>query len=312
MLKHLVVMVGPAGAGKSTYSKTYQALGYNYINQDAQGRQHLDLFAAAINRGECIVVDRMGFTKQQRSRYIDVAKAAGYSTTIAILYQPFAVCLQRCLDRKDHETIQNEQSARGALNMFFTKYEPVEDTEADAVHRVYPGGEKPSAIVCDLDGTLCEVEHRRHFVRPPETVDAVKKLDPAMAAVISTEEPKPKFKPDWKGFFDAMSEDGLNGPVADILHMLRGAHHIVLCSGRPDSYKRDTVAWLKKHEIEYQDLFMRNRADHRQDNIVKEIILDFEILTRYKPYFMLDDRDQVVEMWRKRGYKCLQVAKGDF
>jgi len=26
----------------------------------------------------------------------------------------------------------------------------------------------------------------------------------------------------------------------------------------------------------------------------------------------LDDRQQVVDMWRERGIRCLQVAKGDF
>lgn len=57
---------------------------------------------------------------------------------------------------------------------------------------------------------------------------------------------------------------------------------------------------------------MRPRNDYRRDDIVKEIILDFEILTRYTPIFMIDDRTQVVEMWRRRGFVCLQCAKGNF
>jgi len=28
--------------------------------------------------------------------------------------------------------------------------------------------------------------------------------------------------------------------------------------------------------------------------------------------FVLDDRDQVVNMWREQGFKCLQVAEGNF
>jgi predicted kinase/uncharacterized HAD superfamily protein len=316
-MKKIILPVGPPGSGKSTLAKQCVEEGYTRISQDVDGRKHLDLFQAAVVRGDDIFVDRLNFTKQQRSRYLDVAKAAGYSTKVIILYQPFSVCLERCLNRKDHETIKNEESARSALNMFFTKYEPVENTEADIIEKIYPDNSRfPSAIVCDLDGTLCEVEHRRHFVRPPSNTlvgpdgSMIKVLDQFES--VDLQEPLPKFKPNWKGFFDAMSEDGLNKPVAEILHTMGGTHSIVLCSGRPDSYKRDTVAWLKKHEVHYDDLFMRNRADHRQDNVVKEIILDFEILTRYKPYFMIDDRDQVVEMWRERGYKCHQVAKGDF
>lgn len=44
----------------------------------------------------------------------------------------------------------------------------------------------------------------------------------------------------------------------------------------------------------------------------REIILDFEILTRFTPYLMIDDRKRVVDMWRKRGFVCLQCAEGHF
>jgi hypothetical protein len=93
---------------------------------------------------------------------------------------------------------------------------------------------------------------------------------------------------------------------------MKASHAIVLCSGRSDNERRPTLDWLQKHEIQYDALYMRNRQDSRRDDIVKEIILDFEILTRYNPYFMIDDRDQVVKMWRKRGFVCLQCAEGDF
>jgi hypothetical protein len=89
-------------------------------------------------------------------------------------------------------------------------------------------------------------------------------------------------------------------------------YKIVLCSGRPDDHEKPTREWLSRSYPYYDDLFMRLRGDHRQDNIAKENILDFEILTRYTPYFMIDDRAQVVEMWRKRGFTCLQCAPGDF
>ena len=45
---------------------------------------------------------------------------------------------------------------------------------------------------------------------------------------------------------------------------------------------------------------MRRRNDFRQDNIIKEVILDFELLTRYNIEFCLDDRNQVVKMFRDR------------
>jgi hypothetical protein len=262
---------------------------FTYINQDSQGREHLHLFDMAILAGENVVVDRMGFTKNQRSRYIDLAKTHGYITKIIVLHESYATCLQRCLDRKNHETIKEEKAAKSALNMFFSKYERVQDNEADVVERHWPSGLKQLAIICDLDGTLCKVDHRLHFVRRPKGE-----------------------KKDWNGFFRAMTHDEVNQWCKDILETFNNKYAVVLCSGRPDNYRIQTEEWLFKHKIAYESLFMRNRGDQRQDNIAKEIILDFEILTRYTPYFMIDDRQQVVDMWRARGYTCLQCADGAF
>ena len=163
--KHLMMMVGPAGSGKSTLSKKFADKGFVYINQDLQGKEHLHLFDMAILEGKDVVIDRMNFTRIQRTRYLDIAKKAGYETAITVLHESYETCFKRCMDRKDHPTIKEESNARSALNMFFTKYERVSDDEADTVQRLSPNGDKPPAIVCDLDGTLCDVESRRHFVR---------------------------------------------------------------------------------------------------------------------------------------------------
>jgi len=63
---------------------------------------------------------------------------------------------------------------------------------------------------------------------------------------------------------------------------------------------------------------MRKEGDHREDNIVKSELLD-QILTQYpqvKEQFKIagvfEDRQQVVDMYRARGLRVFQVAKGDF
>ena len=92
-------------------------------------------------------------------------------------------------------------------------------------------------------------------------------------------------------------------------------YQLVFCSGRPDNYEETTRKWLSKwvpkNDISY-DLFMRSRSDRRKDNLIKEIILDFELLPRYNILFTIDDRSQVVQMWRNRGIVCLQCANGEF
>lgn len=246
------------------------------------------MFRNGVEAKNNIVVDRMNFSIEQRRDFMIMAP--DYDYEIVVFHQPYDVCLERMLQRQGHPTIKDEKSARSALRTFFTKYERPTPNEFLKVTYLYPGlGGKPSAVVCDLDGTLCDIVHRRHFVQPTEGK-----------------------KKDWKSFYEGISGDSLNLWCAEILHTLSASHPIVLCSGRGSEYRQTTIDWLNKHEIEYDDLFMRFAGDHRKDSIVKEIILDFEILTRYTPHFMIDDRQQVVDMWRSRGFVCLQCDEGNF
>ena len=52
-------------------------------------------------------------------------------------------------------------------------------------------------------------------------------------------------------------------------------------------------------------------ADKQRDSLVKRGLLE-EIGQLYAVRGVLDDRNQVVEMWRAAGLTCLQVADGDF
>jgi hypothetical protein len=296
----LFLLVGPPGSGKSTFAKERiyndgdHGAATAYVNQDSQGKAgHLQAFGAALSGYRDVIVDRMNFNKPQRLGYIEQAKRRGYEIEIHVFHEPYQVCLDRALARKGHETIVEPKDAYQAIGFFFRKYERVDDNEADKVVRHYPIGNKPSAIICDLDGTLADCAHRRHFVRVPEGQ-----------------------KKNWPAFFAGIKDDTPNGFCVDILKRFYPDHRIVFCSGRGEEQRESTDTWLKQY-LPYPvyvkaPLYMRMNGDSRQDAIVKEIILDFEILTRFTPYFMLDDRDQVVEMWRKRGFVCLQVAEGDF
>lgn len=267
-IPELLLMVGPAGSGKSTLSHAF-ASKYVRINQDELGKvEHIHHFLNALGAKHNVIIDRMNFSKEQRNRYLEPAKKAGYKTKIIVLHESSQTCLERMKTRQGHPTIKDEVTARKVLNFFFSKYERPTPDEADEIEFRYPKGEKPLAVICDLDGTLCNIDHRLHFVRG-------------------------EGKKDWKSFFEALKDDMVNYWCDNILHSLeQGGLKIVLCSGRTDNYEQITMNWLSKWGISYHDLFMRNRQDFREDSIVKEIILDFEILTRYKPYFMIDDRKE--------------------
>jgi predicted kinase len=288
-MKTLTLLVGPAGSGKSTLAKELLHPECVYVNQDSQQKEHLTVFANALEAGFDIIVDRMNFNKQQRDRYLSPAKDKGYNTKIIVLHQNYETCMNRCLKRLGHhETINTKEDATNALNMFFSKYERPEEDEADSIEFRYPERAlKLNAIVIDIDGTAANIDHRLNHVRG-------------------------EGKKHWGRFFEEAPNDTPNEWCRSIVKAMRSTNIIVYCSGRPDNFRITTTDWLTKHGFPMDQLFMRQEKDSREDSIVKEILLDFEILTRYSPLFVVDDRPRVCRMWRKRGLTVLQCNDVEF
>lgn len=145
-------------------------------------------------------------------------------------------------------------------------------------------------VIFDVDGTLANIEHRRHWV---------------------TSKPK-----NWPAFNRAMVNDTPNHDIVFLLKMFYASRcRILVASGRSDDDRQVTVEWLNNvANISgmYQKLYMRKSKDYRSDTIVKSEILDQMYQDGYKPEMAIDDRSSVCEMWRSRGLRCLQVAPGDF
>lgn len=134
------------------------------------------------------------------------------------------------------------------------------------------------AIICDIDGTLA--------IRP----EGYSPYDPTHYPL-----------------------DTINKPIERILLSVQLTHQILIVSGRSDLYEDVTVQWLLDHDLPFAELWMRPRADDRNDTLVKRDIYDWNIKDVYDVLFVLDDRDRVVNMWRNElGLTCLQVAEGDF
>lgn len=148
-------------------------------------------------------------------------------------------------------------------------------------------------ILCDLDGTLADCSHRVHHVQ---------KVDGSGL----------KRKPDWDAFYAGVGDDGIHRPVLALLtRMLTSFYTVTFVTGRPERCRKDTVRWLEEWGIHEHFLHMRKDGDYRADYIVKQEILDAHI-DKDRVLFVLDDRQQVVDMWRRNGLVCFQVAKGDF
>jgi hypothetical protein len=146
-------------------------------------------------------------------------------------------------------------------------------------------------ILCDIDGTVADCSHRLHWIKN-----------------------KPK---NWKAFFGGVKWDTPIEPTIRVIkELLYSGNQIIYCSGRPDSTRDDTTKWLTDQGLLSWStpLYMRSTGDYRADEIVKE-----ELLTRikqdgFKPEAVFDDRQRVIEMWRRNGLFVFDVSqgKGDF
>lgn len=120
--------------------------------------------------------------------------------------------------------------------------------------------------------------------------------------------------PDWESFYDRCGEDE---PIEQIVSLVRvlqedPAFKIILCSGRIESCRNVTQAWMDDHSIYPEEILLRKNNDNRHDIIVKpEMLLDAGISTE-QIAFVIEDRNSMVKKWREMGLVCLQPAEGDF
>ena len=112
--------------------------------------------------------------------------------------------------------------------------------------------------------------------------------------------------------YDKVLEDIRDKQITYLTRLLYEEFLIFVLSGREDRCQEDTETWLKKNNVPYDAIFMRATKDFRPDTEVKQEIYENQIAPSYEVFFVLDDRNSVVNMWRDIGLKCLQVQAGDF
>jgi uncharacterized HAD superfamily protein len=144
---------------------------------------------------------------------------------------------------------------------------------------------KRDCFCFDLDGTLCNVNHRRQYVAT-----------------------KPR---NWDAWNKGLINDVPNVAVQKVFQALRNDQDVdmIIVSGRSDDYKEQTVKWLTDNEIFYDEIYMRKYKDHRDDAVVKGEIAD-EIEKTHNILGVFDDRQRVVNMWIERGIWVFDVGQG--
>lgn len=279
MNKKLYILRGLPGSGKSTLANHIVKDSKNTfrVNKDLLRKMlHFEDFlprheklVAEINdslvvqllkEGRNVISDNTNLSEKDINFYNKIAEENKAEVVIYNVDTPIEECISRDLRRKrDGERYVGRDVI---LNM---------------AHRYRLIKQEKLIAIFDLDGTLADISHRRHYVRKDENI--------------------PNFKPNWKKFFEEVSKDKVREVVYDKLcdHVSQG-HEIVICSGRPESTRVDTENWLRYNSIHHDRLIMRPNGDNRDDVILKQGFLD-KLIDKSKIVYVADDRPKVVRMW---------------
>lgn len=290
-MKKVLLLRGLPASGKSTYAKQLQTDKpgmYKRINRDDM-RAMLDdgQFGRSNEKFVLKLRNHLILTALENGKHViidDLNLSPKNKSKIDQIVSDF--------NKEHNDNVQVEVREINAplatcLERDAKRDKPVGNKVIRDLHRqFYAGSERyrtqdtslAKAIICDLDGTLCLLNGRSPYIA------------------------------------DDCDKDLVNEPVANLLKLkAQTGTKIILFSGRLDTYKDKTLKWLAEQEVPYEMLHMRKADDSRKDSIVKREFFETYVEDKYFVEFVLDDRNQVVDLWRDElRLPCFQVYFGDF
>lgn len=313
-MKHVLILTGLSGSGKSTFARRFCTENPNWlrVNRDDFRRSLLpvslpDYWATwsdkdknrieqlvnelqktailvSLAKGWHVLIDntslKLSYINEFRKLLIEHFDEV--ELRYALIEAPIEECIRRDQNRPDSvgETVIRKQAEQlGILKKNFNFQ--TEMLTRSAVFQREQDESLPRCILVDIDGTVARMGNRSPF--------------------------------DWHRV-------GIDTPKWPIIRLVQAmktsGYSIVFFSGRDAVCRPETMAWLNRH-FEWQsddyELFMRAEKDNRKDSIVKQELFAQHIAGWYYVEFVVDDRQQVVDMWRRTlGLTCVQVDYGDF
>jgi predicted kinase len=298
----ILILVGPPGSGKSTFSKYFLRTEENWIRVSRDDFRIMQFgintvtereenmitemvnasIEALLRKKSNVLIDATNCKKEYINQFIERYK---YNADISFkVFELSKDILEERCENRFNET--GKFIPKNVLHKYIQQLNSLKETfdfstrkkQDKPVITATQNSDLTKAIICDLDGTLALMNGRNPF-------DASR-----------------------------CDEDLLNEPVANTLknyHQL--GYKIILLSGREEKYKEPTLRFLEMHQIPFDELLMRKTGDNRKDSIIKKEIFMEHVQNKYFIEFILDDRNQVVDMWRNDlQLPCFQVYYGDF
>ena len=308
MAGKLTITRGYSGSGKSTWARGQQDkdtnvvlvsrddirrdyLGYTFKTKtDRETEQFVTQIEQATVRlgltaGKHVVVHDTNLVLRFAREWAALAQQEGAEFHVADFMVDKYICLAQNEQRPFAEQVPaqviHDQAKRWPYQQW-QEVTPKPREHTDPPARFEPDESLPPAILVDLDGTLCIKGDRDIYDASLCHLDT---LDETVNTIV-----------------ELMWADDCD---------------VIFMSGRGEEHRVQTEQWLHdngwmKHLNGVHGPFMRPEGDRRPDFKVKADLFEEHVRGRFNIKFALDDRDQIVDLWRGMGIKTLQVDFGNF
>ncbi len=293
----VILTVGVPGSSKSTWAQKFISENEKYVRINRDDYRFMlknapvtnykveELISAlcnnaiisALNANFNVIVDNTHL----KLKYINQVKEL-VKHKADVEFKVFDVPLETAIERDSKRSrIVGSEIITKMYSDFINLKNTFDFSSVEKQNKFYDGrikeSELPLCVVCDLDGTLAHHNNKRSIFDWQQVI--VDDLDERIKLEIE-------------------------------LHKNNGTK-VLIVTGRDGLAKTKTIEWLSKHDVHYDELFMKGENDQRKDVIVKREIYDNFIKDKYNVLFVYEDRSKVVEMWRALGLKVMQVENLD-
>lgn len=185
--------------------------------------------------------------------------------------------------------------------------------------------QKPEICLVDIDGTIANCEHRKHYidnvirvgdiVSPRNISNAslyagkVEAIEDERAVVNDWLKPLPEGWPKyhkypdlnmvrkhkcWNKFFEACKDDSPIQSTIDVVKALSNTWSVVFMSGRPETYREVTESWLNKNGLLFMHKDVTSTHPYAKANLFmrpakdtrEDFIVKKELYLKYiEPYY---------------------------
>lgn len=98
--------------------------------------------------------------------------------------------------------------------------------------------------------------------------------------------------------------------ILDALKLTEDQPTVIYITGKEDVWRRDMVAWLRQNGLPWDNLlYMRKAGDIRSDIAIKQQMVLQDIAGKYQPLFVIENNPMVSRaLWHRLGIFCLSTG----